>query len=68
MLYMRGDEMAINKKTHMIISVVIPVYIEKELTKKAKVNNRSRSSQMLTYIQNGLKEDHKNSTCRESSN
>jgi len=37
MLYMRGDEMAINKKTHMIISVVIPVDIEKELTKKAKV-------------------------------
>jgi len=47
--------MAINKDTHMIIPVVIPKYIGKELAEKAKANNRSRSAQVLTYIQEGLK-------------
>jgi hypothetical protein len=49
--------MAINSKTHISITVTIPKKIEKELNEKAKDNNRSRSAQALTYIQNGLKED-----------
>ena len=49
--------MAINSKTHISISVAMPKEIERELNKKAKSNNRSRSAQVLTYIQNGLKED-----------
>lgn len=47
--------MAINPKTHINISVTIPKTVEKELSEKAKKNNRSRSAQVLTYIQEGLK-------------
>ena len=47
--------MAINSKTHVIISIVIPIKDNKELFKKAKENNRSKSAQAVTYIQEGLK-------------
>jgi len=48
---------AINKKTHVIFSVVCSREVEKELTEKAKTNNRSRSSQVIIYIQQGLEKN-----------
>lgn len=51
--------MPVNKETHKIVPVIIPNEIEKEVSKAAKENDRSRSAQILTYIKKCLKEEKK---------
>lgn len=49
--------MAINKKTHVIVPVVMSIEMEKKLKELAIQSERSRSAQVITYIKEGIKNE-----------
>jgi len=49
--------MAINKETQTIIPVIALKTLKAELKKVADKNNRSMSSQIVTYIQDGIRRE-----------
>lgn len=50
----RGEDMAINKETHVNASVILPIHIYKLVQQQAKDNKRSASAQMAYAIEKGL--------------
>lgn len=49
--------MAINKKTHVIVPVVMSIEMEKQLKELAIQSERSRSAQVITYVKEGIKKE-----------
>ena len=49
--------MAINKKTHVIVPVVMSIEMEKKLKELAIQSERSRSAQVITYVKEGIKKE-----------
>ena len=52
-----GVTLAINKKTHVIVPVVMSIQMEKQLKELAIQSERSRSAQVITYIKEGIKKE-----------
>jgi hypothetical protein len=52
-----GVTMAINKKTHVIVPVVMSIEMEKKLKELAIQSERSRSAQVITYVKEGIKKE-----------
>lgn len=49
--------MALNKKTHVIVPVVMSIEMEKQLKELAIQSERSRSAQVITYVKEGIKKE-----------
>ena len=48
-----------NKKTNIVISIVMPTELVKEIDRLAKENHRSRSGQVVYMLVQALKNDSK---------
>ena len=48
-----------NKETNIVISIVVPMELVKEIDRLAKENHRSRSGQVVYMLVQALKNDNK---------